>query len=411
MNTERIYILGGYQTDFARNWSREGLSITDLFTDCIQNGLDATNIDPADIDVGHVGNFVSASYTGQAHLGGLFGHAHPALAYLPASSHEAACASGSMAILCAMADLESGRYGLACVAGIEMMRTSGQTNGDPLAAAAWADKEWTDQRYVWPAAFDQLVDVYDERYGVDQTHLRAISKKNFNNAKRNPNAQSRDWSFTSESFDNDDQHNPVVSGRIRRQDCGQVTDGAVVAFLANRQHAEKYAQTHDINIDDIPYIKGWGHINAPMSFEKKLQLSDQQGHLFPHIAKILQQTLHRAGLNSIEQISGLEVHDCFNITEYMILDHTGLRQSGDAWQLIEEGVTELDGVLPINASGGLIGLGHPVGATGIRMLLDCTKQSQGAANENQIKDANNMMTFNIGGSTTTCASFIVGRDI
>jgi len=104
----------------------------------------------------------------------------------------------------------------------------------------------------------------------------------------------------------------------------------------------------------------------------------------------------------------MEVHDCFNITEYKIVDHSGLYAPGEAWKAIDNGDTQVGGGLPINASGGLIGQGHPVGATGIRMLLDCAKQTTHPYDGLQIPDAGDMMTFNLGGSTTTCASFVVG---
>ena len=113
-------------------------------------------------------------------------------------------------------------------------------------------------------------------------------------------------------------------------------------------------------------------------------------------------------MGQLTDLDGLEVHDCFSITEYMVIDHSGLTAPGKSWQAIEDGRITLDGDFPINASGGLIGLGHPVGATGIRMLLDCFKQVTGRAGGYQIKGAENMATFNLGGSTTTCASFIVG---
>jgi acetyl-CoA C-acetyltransferase len=409
MSKSRIYILGGHQSDFARNWGREQKSIFDLFSDSVRGALEATKVDPADIQVGHVGNFVSASYTGQAHLGGFFGHVDPALAYLPASSHEAACASGSMAVLAAMADLESGRYDLACVVGIEMMKVKEpEVKGDPLAAAAWIGKEWVGSDMVWPCAFSDLIDEYEGAYGVSRNHLEAISSKNYANAKHNPNAQSRNWNIPLSTFCDNDEVNPVIAGNIRRLDCGQITDGAATVLLATSERAHAYAKEHGINIDSIPYIKGWGHINAPMQFSEKRRLADGKSTLLPHVEALFQQTLKRAGLNSIEQISGMEVHDCFNITEYMIVDHSGLYTPGEAWKAIESGVTQVDGKLPINASGGLIGQGHPVGATGIRMLLDCAKQTTHRYEGLQIPDAGDMMTFNLGGSTTTCASFVVG---
>ncbi len=410
MNHQRIYILGGHQTDFSRNWDREGQTLFDAFSDTMHKGLENSRLDASDVQVGHVGNFVSDLFCGQALLGGFFGHVDPKLAYLPASRHEAACASGSMAILSAMTDLESGRYDLACVMGIEMMRNvSGKQAAENLRAAAWADKEWQHQPFVWPCAFDDLMTVYQQKYGLDAQHVRAISQKNFENGKRNPNAQSRGWTFSEKSFTNDEQANPSVSGNIHRQDCGQVSDGAAVVFLATEKRAKRYAQQHNLSIDDIPYIKGWGHINSPMLMAEKLKLSEDDGFVFPHVNMLFQQTLKRAGLDSLDQIDGMEVHDCFNITEYMILDHAGLCKPGEVWQSIEAGVFDHGGKLPVNASGGLIGLGHPVGATGIRMLLDCYKQVSGIAGEYQIDNARDMMTFNLGGSATTCASFIVSR--
>ncbi len=414
MSIEPIYILGGHQTDFTRNWSREDKAIYDLFEHAIQSGLESTGLNAQEVDVGHVANFEGSLYTGQSHLGGFFGHVDPAMRYLPASRHEAACASGSMAILAAMADLESQRYELACVVGIELMRPELDDKLDRLQGASFVGKEWTDANYVWPRAFSDMIDAYGQRFGIDKRHLSAISEKNFSNAKSNPNSQSRHWEFNPNAFQatdklpRHDKENPVIEGNIRRLDCGQITDGAATIFLATESRAKQYASEHGKNLEDIPRIKGWGHINAPMAFNHKLQLGAQTPYLLPHVNALFTQTLGRANLSSIHDIGGMEVHDCFNITEYMILDHAGLVEPGKIWKLIERNYFDKNGTLPVNASGGLIGLGHPVGATGVRMALDCFKQTSGQAGETQIQNANNMMTFNLGGSTTTCASLIIG---
>jgi len=410
VSASRVYILGGYQSDFARNVQREGRGIFELFSEAVEGALASTQLDAGEVAVGHVGNFVAPLFTGQAHLGGFFGHVDKAMANLPASSHEAACASGSMALFGAMADIEAGRYDLACVLGIEVMRNvPGVEAAENLRGAAWADKEWSDTPYVWPCAFDNLLSEYTRRYGVEQSHLAAISQKNFRNASCNPNAQSRKWAFSDDSFSEHDQANPVVSGRIRRNDCGQITDGAAAVFLASESKARDYAKKRGLNFADIPYIKGWGHVNAPMALQEKLRISAAENYIFPHVRQLFEQTFERAGMSSVHDIDGMEVHDCFNITEYMVLDHSGLYAPGEAWKAIESGELELGGKLPINMSGGLIGLGHPVGATGVRMALDCFKQSTASAGSYQIDGANNMMTFNLGGSATTCASLIIGR--
>lgn len=405
----RVYILGGAQSDFARNVAREGGDLFSLFQSTVLDGLQKTGVDPSQVDVAHIGNFVADRFTQQGHLGGFFGHVHEGFTNTPAMRHEAACASGSMALLSAMADIQSGRYEVACVLGVEQMKNvSGLQAAENLRGAAWVDREMQGATYLWPFAFSRLVEEYDERYGVERAHLSAISKKNMDNAKLNPNSQTRGWHYTDLSFTEDDDANPVTEGRIRRFDCGQVTDGAAVVYLASESAAESYAKRHGIKLEELAYISGWGHVNSPMLMEEKLQLSKGQDYVFPHLRQLFNTALSTAGLE-LSQLSGLEVHDCFNITEYMVLDHLGIAPAGDPSALIEEGYTQIGGKLPINASGGLIGLGHPVGATGVRMLLDSQKQVTGKAGDYQIDGAQNMMTFNLGGAATTCASFVVSR--
>ena len=131
--------------------------------------------------------------------------------------------------------------------------------------------------------------------------------------------------------------------------------------------------------------------------------------MFPHVRGTIMDAFKRAGISGVEQISGIETHDCFTSTEYMAIDHFGITAPGESWKAVEEGTIAADGKIPINASGGLIGLGHPVGATGVRMLMDCAKQVSGKAGGYQIEGATRMATLNIGGSATTTVSFVVGR--
>ena len=158
----------------------------------------------------------------------------------------------------------------------------------------------------------------------------------------------------------------------------------------------------------MPRIKGWGHRSAPILLETKLTASKDHALVFPHAAQALTDARVRAGMEQITDLDGLETHDCFTITEYMAIDHCGLTAPGESWKAIGEGRITRDGDFPINPSGGLIGLGHPVGATGVRMVLDCARQVSGQAGDYQIANAENLITFNVGGSTTTCASFVVG---
>ena len=404
-----IYVLGGSQTDFARNWAREGLDSFDMFKTVLSDALHSTGLAPGQIEVGHVGNFVGDLFTGQGLLGGFFAQAYPELNGVPTTRHEAACASGSMALLGAMKDIQCGHYELACVLGMELMRNvPGKTAAEHLGAATWQGYEAQNCEYPWPYMFNQIIDEYDKRHGINTDHLKMISKINFANGKKNPLAQSRGWQFEPEFYTDSDTHNPSIEGRIRKSDCGQVTDGAACLFLASKNMAKQYAQQQGIALNDIPRIKGWGHRSAAIDLNTKLAHSAGQPLLFPHVNQLINDALKRADMSQLSDLDGLEVHDCFSITQYMVIDHSGLTAPGESWKAIEEGRIALDGDFPINASGGLIGLGHPVGATGVRMLLDCYKQVTGQAGQYQINGAENLATFNLGGSTTTCASFIVG---
>ncbi len=409
--TSQVYVLGGHQTDFSQNWASNGQELFDAFRDTVQAGLAATKIEPRDVQVAHVGNFAAEVFCGQGHLGGFFAASDPAFAGVPAGRHEAACASGSLAVLAASADIECGRYDLAAVVGIEQMRN---VPGEQAAAniggtAMWNGHECQDVKYPWPHMFSLLGDEYEKRYGLKREHLARIAQINFGNARRNPNAQTRKWVFTDASFTADEGSNPVIDGRIRKQDCGQVTDGAAIVFLASAERAARYAREHGLKLEDLPRLRGWGHRTAPITYSAKIEASRGAEYVFPHVRGTITDAFRRAGIASVDEIDAIETHDCFTTTEYMAIDHFGITAPGESWKAVENGDIDMAGRIPINPSGGLIGLGHPVGATGVRMLLDAYKQCAGKAGDYQVADAKTVATLNIGGSATTTVSFIVSR--
>lgn len=410
-NQKPVYVLGGAQTDFARNWHRQGLGIEDMMREALFSGLAAARLDPGDIEAAHLGNFVAEMFCAQGQLGGVLAGLAPELSGIPTSRHEAACASGSMAILAAMADIEAGRYDLIAVLGVEFMRNvPGETAARHLAAAAMAGEEWTDARYVWPRAFSDLYEAYDTRFGqMDYRHLGEIARINYANGRRNPHAQTRAWEFGPGAFSADDTLNPVIEGHVRRNDCGQVTDGAAVVFLASESRAAEYAAARGLQLPDLARIEGWGHRTAPMRFADKLREGAETPFVLPQVNRTIRDAFARAGIDSPFDLDLIETHDCFAMTEYMAIDAYGITAPGQAWKAVEEGVIAADGRLPINPSGGLIGLGHPVGATGVRMMVDAANQVTGRAGPIQVEGARRAGILNIGGSTTTIASFVVGR--
>ena len=411
MAVPEVYVLGGYQTDFARNWTKESKHFSALMREGVLGALRECQIAPEEVESAHVGNFAAELYCMQGHLGAFFTEVDPAFSGLPTGRHEAACASGSIAILAATAEIEAGRYDLQAVVGIEQMKTvSASVGGSYLGTAAWYDQEAKDVEFPFPKLFGRLGDEYDKRYGLDDTHLAEISRLNYDNAKLNPNAQTRTWYMNKEHALCRTDDNAAVGGRIRIADCSQVTDGAVCMFLASRDYAEKYAKGMGIKLSEIPRIKGWGHNTARLRFEDKVAESEGAEYVLPHVRSTITNAWKRAGMEDVSAIDGIETHDCFTTSEYMAIDHFGLTAPGESWKAIEEGVLEIDGSCPINPSGGLIGAGHPVGATGVRQLLDGYKQVTGGAGDYQVEGARNFQTLNIGGSGTTSCSFIIGVD-
>ena len=409
--SSQVYVLGGHQTDFSQNWARNGQELFDVFRDTVQAGLSATKLEARDVQVAHVGNFAAEVFCGQGHLGGFFAASDPQFAGVPAGRHEGACASGSLAVLGASADLECGRYDLAAVVGVEQMRN---VPGEQAAAniggtAMWNGHECQDVKYPWPHMFSLLGDEYEKRYGLKREHLARIAQINFANAKRNPNAQTRKWVFNETSFTADETSNPVIDGRIRKHDCGQVTDGAAVVFLASAERAARYAREHNVKLEDLPRLRGWGHRTAPITYNAKIEASRGAEYVFPHVRGTITDAFRRAGIASVADLDAIETHDCFTTTEYMAIDHFGITAPGESFKAVENGDIDMGGRIPINPSGGLIGLGHPVGATGVRMLLDAYKQCAGKAGDYQVPNAKTVATLNIGGSATTTVSFIVSR--
>ena len=404
-----VYVLGGYQTDFARNWTKENKHFSALMRESVRGALERCGIAPEEVQSAHVGNFAAELYCMQGHLGAFFTEVDPAFSGLPTSRHEAACASGSIALLAASAEIEAGRYDLQAVVGIEQMKTvSAAEGGAFLGTAAWYDEEARDVDFPFPKLFGRLGDEYDARYGLNDEYLAEISKVNYANAKLNPNAQTRTWYMNKEHALCRTDDNPAVGGRIRIADCSQVTDGAVCVFLASRDYAERYARGTGQKLEDIPRIKGWGHNTARLRFADKVAESKDDRFVLPHVRSTITSAMERAGIPDVSGIDGIETHDCFTTSEYMAIDHFGITKPGESWKAVEAGWLEIDGKHPINPSGGLIGAGHPVGATGVRQLLDATLQVTGEAGDYQVEGAKNFQTLNIGGSGTTSCSFVVG---
>ena len=400
-----VWVLGGSQTDFARHLTREGRDVSDLVGEIVDRTLEASRAGAAEVEVIHVGNAFGQLFTGQGHLGAMPATVRPDLWGVPAARHEAACASGGVALLAAMADLRAGHYDCALVLGVELEKTvPGDEAATHLGAAAWVGHDGEGARFMWPHVFSAIADEYDRRHGLDDAHLRAIAALNLANARRNPNAQTRGWDVPDLTGPDatDDTRNPVVEGRIRRYDCSQVTDGAAGVVLVS----DAWLRDHP-GRRPVAGIEGWGHRTVGLGLRQKLDRDRDELYVLPHVRRAVTDAFDRAHV-TLEDLDGFEVHDCFTPTEYLAIDHIGLTGPGESWKAVEDGSIALGGRLPINPSGGLIGGGHPVGASGIRMLVDAARQVSGTAGDYQVEGARTFGTLNFGGSTATTVSLVVG---
>ena len=412
----KVYVLGGAQTDFERNWTKEGKGMIALLKEVIADGLGNAGLSFDDIKelnkdnrvACFVGNFIAEKYTEQGHLGAFLTEVNPVFYGVPSARYEAACASSSVAIDAAAAKIRADEYDIAVVVGWELMKTvDSVVGGDFLGRAAYYDKEGKGIDFPFPKLFGKLADETLKKYPkLDEKRymdvLAQISVINYENAKRNPLAQTRKWfmSYEQASTRGTDT-NPLVGGRLAVSDCSQVTDGAAVVVLCN----EKYIAEHELK--NKPMIKGYGHRVAPILFEKKMEENKSSEYILPWTRQAVLDAYKRAGL-TVDDISLFETHDCFTSSEYVAISAFGITEPGKEYEAVENGVIAFYGRKPINPSGGLIGCGHPVGASGCRMLLDLYKQITGTAGNYQVRNIENGMMLNIGGSATTNYVFIVG---
>jgi len=408
VSDRRVFILGGHQTDFQIKWPADDLF--GMLQASILGALEDADVPTSAVDSIHVSNFGAEIFSGQGFLGAMAVSTHPDFSGLPTVRHESACASGSVAVLQAMAEIEAGRSDVVVVTGVEILRNvPGPDAAERMRAGTWVGREIVDESLPWTRLFAKIADEYERRYGLDHAHLGRIAEKNLVNAKRNPKAQTRDWDLEKLSFGDDDTTNPVVTGLLRKQDCGRITDGGAAVVLASASFVERYAAERSIPVADIAVISGWGHATAPLLLEDKFRLSKDDPFIFPTVRSAITRAYDRAGIGGPDQLDVIETHDCYSITEYLALDHFGITAPGESWVAVERGQTDFDGPLPVNPSGGLIGMGHPLGATGVRMLLDATRQVSGSAGEYQVEGASRAGILNLGGSATSAVSFVVER--
>ncbi|MGI8956207.1 MAG: acetyl-CoA acetyltransferase [Chthoniobacterales bacterium] len=410
---EPVYILGAGRTDFKRNLKKEGKALRDVITEAGRKALDDAKIDPAEIEAAAVGNFNAGQFTKQLHLGAFVPEIDEKLHGIPTMHTEAACASGSLSVLLGAQWIMGGFHDAVLVVGAEQQKTMSSRDGSDVLGAA-ADFEVEQPEYgdfMFPKLFGKIAQIYIEKYGATPDDLAAVAYKNYAHARLNPLAQMRDANLTYDHASQVSEKNPSVAEPLRVSDCSQITDGAAAIVLVSG----KYLDKHGINKSQVPRLLGFGHTTDYLALEKK------DAPTFSTARKAAEKAFGMANLKP-RDMHGAEVHDCFSITEIVAYEILGLAEPGKGAELAKSGATALpqtrgehvtgkfDFEIPVNTGGGLIGDGHPVGATGVRQVVDAYQQLTNQSGPRQIKDAKKFLTFNMGGSLTTSVAMIWGRD-
>lgn len=412
-----VHVLGGAQTDFERNWKKEGKNFVALLKEVINDSFNETGFTFEELKrlnyenrvQAFIGNFIAEDYIDQGHLGPFLTEVNEAFYGVPSARYEAACASSSVALDAAITKIKAGDIDVAIVVGFEIMKyVDSKTGGDILGRAAYYEKEGKGIELPFPKLFGRLADAILDKYPeLDEKRfmdaLAKISVINYSNAKRNPKAQTRKWFMNfDQASTRGNETNPLVGGRLAVSDCSQVTDGACCVILCSDKYIEEMGIPNNI------IVKGYGHRVAPMLFNKKIADNVNSKYVLPWTRQACLDAYRRSGL-TVDDIDCFETHDCFTSSEYAAISAFGITEPGKEYLAVEDGTISFNGSKPINASGGLIGCGHPVGASGCRMFLDLYKQVSGKAGRYQVEGAKNAMMLNIGGSATTNYVFIVGK--
>src|SRR6059058_4715493 len=384
---EPVYILGGGRTDFKRNLKKEGKTIRHLIAEAGKKALDDAKTDPAEIQAAAVGNFNAGQFTKQLHLGAFIPEIDPKLHGIPTMHTEAACASGALSVLLGAHWIMGGFHDAVLVVGAEQQKTMSSKDGsDVLGAAADFDVERPEYGdFMFPKLFGRIAQIYIDKYGASPDDLAAVAYKNYAHAALNPLAQMREANLTYDCASQVSDKNPSVAPPLRVSDCSQITDGAAAVVLVSGKYLDRIGRDKS----KLPRLLGFGHTTDYLALEKK------DAPNFSTARKAASKAFGMASLTP-RDMHGVEVHDCFSITEIVTYEILGLAEKGKGAELAKSGATTLPQVrgerikgkvgweIPVNTGGGLIGDGHPVGATGVRQVFEAYQQLTEQASARQI---------------------------
>ncbi len=382
-----VAVVGAYQTKFGELWSS---SLRNLGVEAGLGAIKDAKIEKGKVQSLYVGNMSAGRFVGQEHLGALIAD-NLGLKDIPATRCEAACASGSVAFRDAYFSIAAGDVDVALVVGVEKM-TDVAGAGALTTLAAAGDQEWEASiGLTFAGLYALMARKHMHDFGTTKEQLAAVAVTNHKNGLKNKLAQ-----FQIPITIEDALTSTMIADPLRLFDCSPITDGAAAVVLASEAAAK--------NLDVQPiYVLGTGQGSD------SLALHDRKSYTELLATKAAaKKAFGQAGLKT-EDINVTEVHDCFTINEIIALEDLGFVEKGKGGKFVESGGIDLTGDVPTNTCGGLKVCGHPVGATGVRQIVEIAKILRGES-FNPINGAKYGLNLNIGGSGATAVVNIFGKE-
>ncbi len=384
---DQVAIVGMGCTEFGERWDT---GVDDLLTDAATETLDSAGVPIDDIDAFWLGTLGSG-------VSGITLSRPLKIDYKPVTRVENFCATGSEAFRNAAYAVASGAYDLVMAIGVEKLKDSGYSGLTGIRPVG----DGTDPQLSSPAAFSFLAPAYAHKYGVSEDQLKEVMSriawKNHANGARNPRAQYR-REVPLETI----SRAPLVAGQMGVYDCSGVSDGSAAAILCRAEDAHRYT-------DNPLYVKALSFVSGPAAGPID---PDYDYTSFPEVVRSAEDAYAQAGITDPRlELAMAEVHDCFTPTELVLMEDLGFSERGHGWQDVLAGSFDRDGDLPVNPDGGLKSFGHPIGASGLRMLFECWLQLRGKAPPERaistVTPKRSMgLTHNLGGAPGECVSFV-----
>jgi acetyl-CoA C-acetyltransferase len=392
---DKVAILGMGCSKFGERWDA---SPEDLMVEAYNEAMADAGIAPEQLDAAWFSTHMDDVGTGR---GGTPMGIALRLPNIGVTRVENFCAGGSEAIRAAVYAVAAGACDIAIALGVEKLKDTGY-GGLPVSAVGTYIPQWYPNA-VAPANFAQLASAYQRKHNVDPALLkRAIARvsiKSHANGAKNPKAHFRQ-AVTEEQV----LKAPIIAEPLGLYDCAGVSDGAAAVIVTRPEIARALGKRDLVTFKalQLAVSNGW-----------EMHSNEWDGS-YVHTARIAARKAYaEAGIqNPAAEVSMTEVHDCFSITELVTMEDLGLSEEGGAVRDFLDGKFDADGAIPCQIDGGLKCFGHPIGASGIRMLYEMYLQLQGRAGPRQLKDPKIGLTHNLGGqpSQNVCSVSIVGRE-